>query len=118
MHHFSLDLNTEKISLPHPLACWNTCRSRLFPQQPELQLNISIIGELIQTFFNIWHSCSLFLSFDKNSLKSFGILIAVPSIVSRSPIPLCGLSWPLIESSWYELVDNEVLFLDHLTLQR
>ena len=101
MYHFSLDLNTEKTSIVH---------LSYFPSTTSIPVedfnNWGTASELLQTFFSMWSTYSLFLSFDKNSLKLFGILIAGPSSVSWSPVLLSALSGPLIESSRYELVEN------------
>lgn len=105
MYHFSLDLNTEKTSIVH---------LSYFPSTTSIPVedfnNWGTASELLQTFFSMWSTYSLFLSFDKNSLKLFGILIAGPSSVSWSPVLLSALSGPLIESSRYELVENLKFF--------
>ena len=106
MYHFPFDLNTEKISIVY---------LSVFPSTTRIPVedfnNWENASGLLQVFFSMWSSYLLFLSFDKNTLKLFGILIAGPSSISWSPVLLSALSGPLIESSRYELLENLKLFL-------
>ena len=106
MYHFPFDLNTEKISIVY---------LSVFPSTTRIPVedfnNWENASGLLQVFFSMWSSYLLFLSFDKNTLKLFGILIAGPSSISWSPVLLSALSGPLIESSRYELLENLKLCL-------
>ena len=111
-----LDLNTEKISLPHLST---SASSSFFHQQPELLLNISIIGELLQGCSRLFLIFGKAVSYFYHLTKHLKIIWYFDSwTIKYKLISISSLCF-FLAFDWILLVwitrKYKVLFLGHLT---